>query len=41
VTYYIRFFIQVGSRKAHLAGLTPNPNEGWLTQIARDSTMTE
>jgi transposase InsO family protein len=41
VTYYILFFIQVGSRKVHIAGLTPNPNEAWMTQIARNSTMTE
>ncbi len=41
VTYYILFFIQVGSRKVHIAGLTPNPNGAWMTQIARNSTMTE
>ncbi|MEX0829802.1 MAG: hypothetical protein WD032_06130 [Nitrospirales bacterium] len=31
VTYYILFFIQVGSRKVHIAGLTPNPNGAWMT----------
>jgi len=41
VTYYILFFIQVGSRTVHIAGLTPNPNEAWMTQMARNSTMTE
>ena len=41
VTYYTLFFIQVGSRKVHIAGLTPNPNGAWMTQIARNSTMAE
>ncbi len=41
VTYYILFFIQVGSRTVHIAGLTPNPNEAWMAQMARNSTMTE
>ena len=41
VTCYILFFIQVGSRSVHVAGLTPNPNGAWMTQIARNSTMTE
>ena len=41
VTYYILFFIQVESRRVHIAGMTPHPNEPWMTQIARNSTMTE
>ena len=41
VTYYILFFIQVGSRKVHIAGLTPNPNGEWMTQMARNATMAE
>ena len=41
VTYYILFFIQVGSRKVHMAGLTPNPNGAWMTQVARNATMAE
>jgi transposase InsO family protein len=39
VTYYILFFIQVGSRRVHIAGMTPHPNETWMTQMARNSTM--
>ncbi len=27
VTYYILFFIHVASRKVHVAGLTPYPDE--------------
>ncbi len=41
MTYYILFFIQVGSRKVHIAGLTPNPNGAWMIQMARNSTMAE
>lgn len=41
VTYYILFFIQVGSRRVHIAGMTPNPNETRMTQMARNSTMVE
>ena len=39
VTDDILFFIQVGSRRVHVAGLTPNPNGPWMTQMARNSTM--
>ena len=41
VTYYILFFIQVGSRKVHIAGLTPNPNGAWMTQMGRNLTLAE
>ena len=41
MTYYILFFIQVGSRGVHIAGLTPNPNALWMTQLARKATMVE
>jgi transposase InsO family protein len=41
VTYYILFFIQVASRKVHIAGITPHPNETWMTQMAKNSTMAE
>lgn len=41
VTYYILFFIQVGSRHVHIAGLTPNPDTAWMIQMARNATMAE
>ena len=41
VTYYIMLFIQVGSRRVHIADMTPHPNETWMTQMARNSTMVE
>jgi transposase InsO family protein len=39
VTYYILFFIHLGSRKVHIAGMTPHPHEAWMVQIARNLTM--
>src|SRR5262245_29602862 len=39
VTYYVLFFIHLGSRKIHIAGVTPHPDECWMTQIARNVTM--
>ena len=39
VTYYILFFIHLGSRKVHIAGMTPQPNAAWMMQIARNITM--
>jgi transposase InsO family protein len=41
VTYYILFFIHLGSRQVHIAGITPHPNETWMRQIARNVTMEE
>ncbi len=41
VTYYVLFFIHLGSRKIHIAGVTPHPNEQWMIQIARNITMEE
>jgi transposase len=41
ITYYILFFIQIGSRKVHIAGMTPHPDENWMKQIARNVTMAD
>jgi len=41
VTYYVLFFIHLGSRKIHVAGVTPHPNEAWMVQVARNVTMEE
>jgi len=35
VEYYVLFFIELESRKIHIAGMTPNPNETFMAQIAR------
>src|SRR5438309_8051724 len=39
VTYYVLFFIHLGSRQVHIAGMTPHPNEAWMVQVARNLTM--
>jgi putative transposase len=41
VTYYILFFIHLGSRKVHVAGVTPYPDERWMIQIGRNVTMAD
>jgi putative transposase len=41
VTYYVLFFIQLGSRKVHVAGVTLYPNQAWMMQVARNVTMEE
>jgi transposase InsO family protein len=41
VTYYVLCFIHLASRKVHVAGATPHPNEPWMVQIARNVTMEE
>jgi putative transposase len=35
---YVLFFIEVGSRRVHLAGCTANPTGAWVTQQARQFT---
>jgi transposase len=40
VTYYVLFFIHVGSRRVHIAGVTEHPHDEWIKQIARNLTMT-
>ncbi len=34
-TLYVLFFIELGSRRVHLAGCTTNPDKAWVTQQAR------
>jgi putative transposase len=41
VTYYILFFIRISTREVHVAGLTPHPDQRWMTQIARNVTMAD
>jgi len=41
VTYYVLFFIHLGSRQVHIAGITPHPTEAWMVQVARNVTMEE
>ena len=41
ITYYVLFFIHLSSRKVHIAGITPYPNEEWMKQMARNVTMAD
>ncbi len=38
--YYVLFFIELGSRRVHLAGCTTNPTGAWATQQARNLSFT-
>jgi transposase InsO family protein len=40
-TYYILFFIRISTREVSVAGLTPHPDQYWMTQIARNITMAD
>jgi hypothetical protein len=39
VTYYVLFFIEIGSRHVSLGGITRHPDSSWMAQVARNATM--
>ena len=41
VTYYVLFFIELGSRRVWLGGITRHPDSCWMEQVARNATMEE
>jgi putative transposase len=38
--FYVLFFIEIESRRVHLAGCTTNPSGAWVTQQARNLSFT-
>jgi putative transposase len=38
--FYVLFFIELASRRVHLAGCTTNPTGAWVTQQARNLSLT-
>ena len=38
VTHYVLFVMDLSTRRVHVAGITPNPNERWMMQIAKNLT---
>jgi hypothetical protein len=39
ITYYILFFIEIGSRRVWLGGITRYSDLCWMEQLARNATM--
>jgi hypothetical protein len=39
VTYYVLFFIEAGTRRVSLGGITRYPDSCWMEQVARNATM--
>jgi putative transposase len=40
-TLYVVFFIELSTRRVHLAGTTSRPDSAWVTQRARNLAFTE
>ena len=41
VTFYVLFFIHIGSRRVHVAVIIPSPNEDVMEQVAREVTFAD
>ena len=39
VTYYVLFFLHLGSRRISIAGITDHPDAAWMEQIGRNATL--
>ena len=39
VTYYLLFFIEIGTRRVSLGGITRHPDASFMEQVARNATM--
>lgn len=40
-TYYVLFFIHLGTRKVHIAGITEHPSHNWMRRLAYNLTNYE
>jgi putative transposase len=40
-TLYVLFFVELGSRRVHLAGVTAKPDSAWMRQQARNLAIAE
>ena len=38
VRYFVLFFMQLSTRRVHIAGITPHPHGNWIQQIGRNVT---
>ena len=38
ITYYVLFFMELSTRRVHVAGITPNPDGRFMLQVARNLT---
>ncbi len=41
VTFYLLFVMELKSRRVHLAGCSPSPDDAWMLQVARNLTDSE
>ena len=39
VLYYVLFFIEAGTRRVYLGGITRHPEACWMEQVARNASM--
>ena len=39
VTYYVLFFLHLETRRVTIAGITDQPEESWMQQMARNATL--